>query len=243
MTNSLLQLDNVSRYYGDFPAVKDISLTFNQGEVIGLLGLNGAGKSTTLKLLSGIIAPSFGKIRLHAKDLHNHLQTANASIGYLPEQPPLYLQQNVQEYLTTVAKLYGLSKANSTARIKIVMQQCGLEEVRQKVIGNLSKGYQQRVGIAQAILHQPDIIILDEPTVGLDPQQLLNIRNLLKSLAKEACIIFSSHMLNEVQAVADRIVIMHQGKVVHDKNNDGSNDLEKLFSDVIFGAKTLLRLF
>jgi len=135
----------------------------------------------------------------------------------------------------SIAKLYGLDTEKTKQRIITVKQQCGLNDVNKRIIGNLSKGYQQRVGIAQAILHKPEIIILDEPTVGLDPQQLLKIRELVKELANTACVIFSSHMLNEVQAVADRIIIMHQGEIVHDKVNDGSENLEQLFSDVIFG--------
>lgn len=235
MSTSLLELRDVSRFFSEHCAVDNLSLTLNKGEVIGLLGLNGAGKSTSLKMLSGLLAPSFGHVLLNGVDIQDQQFKANTRIGYLPEQPPLYLHQRVDEYLAGIAKLYGLNAEKTKERIATVKQQCGLEAVSKRIIGNLSKGYQQRVGIAQAILHEPEIIILDEPTVGLDPQQLLKVRDLVKELSKNACVIFSSHMLAEVQAIADRIVIIHQGKLVHDKKNDGQANLETLFSDVIFG--------
>lgn len=229
-----IQLKQVSRYFGDTAAVKNISLDIPKHQVIGLLGLNGAGKSTCLQMLAGTLAPSLGTISMGGHDIQNSPILAKAKIGYLPEQPPVYVNQSVDEYLDFMGQLYGLDKTKRQARIAICKKKCAIEDVSKRRIGNLSKGYQQRVGIAQAILHEPSIIILDEPTVGLDPQQLLNMRKLVRSLGTQATVIFSSHMLSEVHAVADRILIMHKGELVHDGLNEDKDDLEELFSRIIF---------
>ena len=230
-----IQLDQVSRYFGDTAAVQDITLDIPQKQIIGLLGLNGAGKSTCLQMLAGTLAPSLGSILIEGNDIQASPILAKAKIGYLPEQPPLYSNQTVDEYLDFIGELYGLDKEKRKQRIRTCKDQCGLKEVGKRRIGNLSKGYQQRVGIAQSILHEPKVIILDEPTVGLDPQQLQNMRTLVRTLGKHSSVIFSSHMLSEVCAVADRILIMHKGQLVHDGMNDDPEHLEQLFSRIIFG--------
>jgi len=229
-----IRLDKVSRYFGDTPALKNLDLEIPHHQVIGLLGLNGAGKSTCLQILAGTLAPSLGKVMVNGKDLHSSALASKAKIGYLPEQPPLYAWQTVDEYLEFIAQLYGLDQKQRQERVVVCKQLCDLGDVGSRTIGNLSKGYQQRVGIAQAILHEPDIIILDEPTVGLDPQQLIKMRELVRSLSTQATVIISSHMLSEVHAVADRIVILHQGELVHDGPNTEKQDLEDLFSQIIF---------
>ena len=230
-----IQLTNVSRYFNDTVAVKNINLTIPAQQVIGLLGLNGAGKSTCLQMLAGTLAPSLGTITIDGNDIQTAAIQAKIKIGYLPEQPPVYSNQTVDEYLDFVGQLYGMSDANRKGRINLCKEQCNIADVGKRRIGNLSKGYQQRVGIAQAILHEPKIIILDEPTVGLDPQQLLNMRQLVRSLGEQATVLFSSHMLSEVHAVADRILIMHKGELVHDGLNEDKDDLEELFARIIFG--------
>ena len=230
-----IQLTNVSRYFNDTVAVKNINLTIPAQQVIGLLGLNGAGKSTCLQMLAGTLAPSLGTIAIDGNDIQTAAIQAKTKIGYLPEQPPVYSNQTVDEYLDFVGQLYGMADANRKERISLCKEQCNIADVGKRRIGNLSKGYQQRVGIAQAILHEPKIIILDEPTVGLDPQQLLNMRQLVRSLGEQATVLFSSHMLSEVHAVADRILIMHKGELVHDGLNEDKDDLEELFGRIIFG--------
>jgi ABC-2 type transport system ATP-binding protein len=230
-----MQLKQVSRYFGDVAAVQDLTLDIPKRQIIGLLGLNGAGKSTCLQMLAGTLAPSLGNIIIEGDDIQSSAILAKSKIGYLPEQPPLYSNQTVDEYLDFIGRLYGVDIEKRKQRIVICKEQCGLKEVGNRRIGNLSKGYQQRVGIAQAILHEPKIIILDEPTVGLDPQQLQNMRTLVRTLGKHATVIFSSHMLSEVCAVADRILIMHKGQLVHDGMNDDPEHLEQLFSRIIFG--------
>ena len=225
-----IEVSSVTKVYGSQKALNNINFSIEKGSIVGFLGPNGAGKSTMMKILTGFINPTEGAVLVNGINVLENPIEAQKSIGYLPENNPLYAEMYVKEYLQFQASIYKVAKEN----VAEIIEKVGLTPEVHKKIGQLSKGYQQRVGIAQAILHEPDIIILDEPTVGLDPQQLLKIRELVKELAKNACVIFSSHMLNEVQAVADRIIIMHQGEVVHDKVNDGSANLEKLFSDVIF---------
>ncbi|MBU1691151.1 MAG: ABC transporter ATP-binding protein [Gammaproteobacteria bacterium] len=214
MTKITVSAKDLSRSYGTRIAVRDVSFELRQGEVLGLLGPNGAGKTTTLQMLAGCLAPSTGSVDICGINLLENPREAKALLGYLPETPPLYRELTVDEYLRLAARLHRIPKnaiANATEKAR---QRCGLTEVGKRLIGNLSKGYQQRVGIAQAIVHNPRVVILDEPTVGLDPIQIREIRSLIRELGGEHSVILSTHILPEVESVCDRIQIMHQGKLV-----------------------------
>lgn len=214
----LLEANSLSRKYGQQLAVDNVSFHINRGEVLGFLGPNGAGKSTTMKMLSGNLAPDLGQIIINGYDLLDQAQQAKAHIGYLPEQPPLYKELTVSEFLRFCAKLNNV-KIIKTA-VDTVIQRCGLESVAKRLIGNLSKGYQQRVGIAQAIIHSPAVVILDEPTSGLDPIQIREIRQLIRDVADEHSVILSTHILPEVQTLCDRVQIINQGQLLFSDNID-----------------------
>lgn len=217
---SLITVNNLVRYYGHHRAVDDISFTLKTGDILGFLGPNGAGKSTTMQMLSGNLAPSEGEIHIHGFDLLDNPKRAKAEIGYLPEQPPLYKEMTVDEYLRHCARLHRIEKSRISDAINLAKTRCGLTESGRRLIGNLSKGYQQRVGIAQAIVHAPRIIILDEPTVGLDPNQIREIRELIVVLGKEHGIILCTHILPEVEAVCNRVQIINKGRLVYEANMD-----------------------
>lgn len=212
--SSLISVKNLSRFYGETCAVNNISFELASGDILGFLGPNGAGKSTTMQMLSGNLAPSEGEIIINGVDLLDNPKQAKVEMGYLPETPPLYKEMKVDEYLHYVAKLRRLPKAEIHFTINNTKARCGLSDVGNRLIANLSKGYQQRVGIAQAILHSPQIIILDEPTVGLDPNQIREIRNLISELGENHGIILCSHILPEIQAVCNRVQIINQGELV-----------------------------
>jgi ABC-2 type transport system ATP-binding protein len=205
----------LTRRFGAHTAVNSVDLELKRGEVLGFLGPNGAGKTTTMQMLTGNLAPSDGEVTICDVDLLAHPVAAKARIGYLPETPPLYRELNVDEYLGLAVKLHRVPKARRRDAIARVKQRCGLMDVGRKLIGALSKGYQQRVGIAQAIAHDPDVVILDEPTVGLDPNQIREIRSLVRELGGAHSVILSTHILSEVEAICDRVQIMHHGKVVY----------------------------
>ncbi len=211
---NLIRVDGVSRYFGDFCAVDNISFDVKKGEVLGLLGPNGAGKSTTMQMLTGNLAPSAGQVWINGIDLLDQPILAKAQLGYLPDTPPLYRELTVDEYLMYCAKLNRVPAAQRKTALDKAKQRCGLTEEGKRLIANLSKGYRQRVGIAQAIVHSPAVVILDEPTVGLDPIQLREIRSLIRELSQEHSVILSTHILPEVQAVCDRVQIISQGKFV-----------------------------
>jgi ABC-2 type transport system ATP-binding protein len=211
----------LSRRFGAHTAVDNITLELKRGEILGFLGPNGAGKTTTMQMLTGNLAPTAGSISICGIDLFERPSAAKAHIGYLPETPPLYRELTVGEYIDLAARLHRVAKAERGNAVADALARCGLTAVAKKLVGTLSKGYQQRVGIAQAIVHRPDIVILDEPTVGLDPNQIREIRSLIRELGRDRSVILSTHILPEVESVCDRVVIMHHGKSVFGDSIDG----------------------
>ncbi|MGR8981268.1 MAG: ATP-binding cassette domain-containing protein [Gammaproteobacteria bacterium] len=211
---ALVEAKNVYRYYGRHCAVEDVSFTLGQGEVLGFLGPNGAGKTTTMQMLSGNLAASAGTITVNGVDILEQPKSAKRTLGYLPDTPPLYKELTVQEFLNYCAKLHGIEKHGIKKRLGLIGERCGLSEVYGRLIGQLSKGFQQRVGIAQAILHNPDVIILDEPTIGLDPIQIREIRALIRELGRDHGVILSTHLLNEVQESCTHVQIIHNGRLI-----------------------------
>ncbi|MDJ0833401.1 MAG: ATP-binding cassette domain-containing protein [Gammaproteobacteria bacterium] len=219
----LVKVDNLSRRYGDTLAVNQVSFQLNKGEVLGFLGPNGAGKSTTMHIITGNLAPTGGQISINGFDIIDEPLQAKACIGYLPENPPVYRELTVDEYLNYCAKLHRLSGSALTQAVDEAKLHCGLQDVGRRLIGNLSKGFQQRVGIAQAVIHNPQVVILDEPTVGLDPIQIREIRSLIKSLGEERSVILSTHILPEVQATCDRVQIIRRGELIYHAGIDELN--------------------
>ncbi len=218
--DNLIRVEHLSRRYGPLRAVDDISFEVRRGEVLGFLGPNGAGKSTTMQIISGNLAPSAGRVLITGKDILDEPEAAKAALGYLPEQPPLYRELTVDEYLGYCARLNRIPREQRRGAVERAKERCGLTEVGRRLIGNLSKGYQQRTGIAQAIIHAPAVVILDEPTVGLDPIQIREIRALIRELGGEHSVILSTHILPEVQAVCDRVQIIHRGRLVFSDSID-----------------------
>ena len=211
----MIEVSHLSKNYGSRPAVKDLSFTVGDGQIFGLLGPNGAGKSTIMNILTGYIAPTSGEVKVAGFSLPEQAQQAKACVGYLPEQPPLYPEMTVQEYLDFAAELKGIKKkAERKEQVLRAARRTGLEDVLPRLIRSLSKGYRQRVGIAQALLGAPQLIILDEPTVGLDPAQVIEIRKLIRELGKAHTVILSSHILSEVQAVCSQVLILAKGRLV-----------------------------
>jgi len=209
-----LQIQNLTKIYGQQKAVDDISFTVNKGEIVGFLGPNGAGKSTTMKIATSYLPPSSGTIRVENYDVVNQPLEARKVIGYLPEHNPLYLDMYVHEYLNFSARIAGLHAAKCRERVSEMIELCGLTLEQSKKIESLSKGYRQRVGLAQALVHDPHVLILDEPTSGLDPNQLVEIRKLIKDVSRDKTVIFSTHIMQEVQALCDRVVVINRGKIV-----------------------------
>lgn len=220
-----MEVKNLTKIYGSQRAVDAISFTAAPGQVLGFLGPNGAGKSTTMKIATGYLAPSAGTVLVNGFDVQEAPRETRRSLGYLPEHNPLYLDMYVREYLLFVGSLYGLKSNYLNARIGQMVEQCGLAAEQKKKIGSLSKGYRQRVGLAQALIHDPAVLILDEPTTGLDPNQLIEIRELIKSVGQRKTVIFSTHILQEVTAICDRVVIINQGKIVADSSVASLNTL------------------
>jgi ABC-2 type transport system ATP-binding protein len=219
--DSLISVNNLFRWYGTTCAVKDVSFEVRRGEVLGFLGPNGAGKSTTMQVITGNLAPSAGRVAINGIDILERPKEAKTSLGYLPEQPPVYREFTVDEYLRFCARLNRIARAGTAQAVTRAKERCGLEQVGRRLIGNLSKGYQQRVGIAQAIIHQPDVVILDEPTVGLDPIQIREIRTLIRELGEEHSVILSTHILPEVQATCSRVQIINRGELVLSDSIEG----------------------
>jgi ABC-2 type transport system ATP-binding protein len=207
---------NLTKVYGTQRAVDDVSFEMNTGEVLGFLGPNGAGKTTTMRLLTCYLTPTAGTATLDGYDIHDHPEEVRQRIGYLPEDTPLYTDMPVIDYLRLSAELQSVPEVKTDERIREMMDVCGLGPERHKRIGELSKGFQQRVGLAQALLHDPPVLILDEPTTGLDPNQIVEIRELIKEIGKEKTVMLSSHILKEVEMTCDRILIIDQGRIVAD---------------------------
>lgn len=212
---------NLTKVYGNQKALDNVSFDAKKGEILGFLGPNGAGKSTTMKIMTGFISATSGQVSIANHDVTTDLISAQRSIGYLPEHNPLYLDMYVHEFLTFSCRSYGMPKTTTKTRVSDVIALCGLNIEQNKQIGQLSKGYRQRVGLAQALLHEPEVLILDEPTTGLDPNQILEIRKLIKDVAKDRTVIFSSHIMQEVKALCDRVIVINKGQIVTDQSIEG----------------------
>ena len=211
--NAMIEVTNLTKRYAGRTAVADISFTVARGEIVGLLGPNGAGKSTTMRILSCFMPATSGTVRVAGFDVFYQSDEVRRRIGYMPENNPLYPEMRVREYLKFRARLKGLNWRRSRERVTTVMEQCGLTEVGRRIIGQLSKGYKQRVGLADALVHEPELIILDEPTIGLDPHQIRAVRQLIKSLAQKHTVLISTHILPEVEMMCGRVLIMLDGKI------------------------------
>jgi ABC-2 type transport system ATP-binding protein len=225
--NTMIEVTNLTKRYAGRTAVADISFTVARGEIVGLLGPNGAGKSTTMRVLSGFMPATSGTARVAGFDVFHESDEVRRRIGYMPENNPLYPEMRVREYLKFRARLKGLGWRRSRERVNTVMEQCGLTDVGRRVIGQLSKGYRQRVGLADALVHEPELIILDEPTIGLDPQQIRAVRLLIKSLAEKHTVLISTHILSEAEITCNRMLIMGDGKILA---ADTSDNLQRLMS-------------
>lgn len=209
-------VDKITKLYGAQRAVDNVSFKVKTGEILGFLGPNGAGKTTTMKAITCFLAPNEGDVTVDGVSIHDNPESIKKKIGYLPESTPLYRNMPVIDYLTFVAELHGIPKENIKSRILEMVNVCGLQSEKHKKINELSKGYRQRVGLAQALIHDPEILVLDEPTEGLDPNQIVEIRELIRKIGKEKTVILSSHILAEVEATCDRILIINNGKIVAD---------------------------
>ena len=234
-----LSAHNLTRRFGNRQVIDGVSLQLKRGEVLGLLGHNGAGKTTTLQMLTGCLSPNSGDIAICGISLLRQPMLAKVHLGYLPETPPLYRELSVNDYLLFAARLRGMKTAAATEALKETMQRCGLDAVGTKIIGTLSKGFQQRIGIAQAIIHRPAVIVLDEPTVGLDPSQIREIRILIRELGDTHSVILSTHLLSEVESICDRVEIMHHGRLIYGGSTasmmhygNGNMTLEEVFLEI-----------
>jgi ABC-2 type transport system ATP-binding protein len=216
----MIEVNGLVKKYGERVAVDHISFNVKKGEILGFLGQNGAGKTTTMKILTGFMSATSGQVKVAGFDVFEEPMEVKKRIGYLPETPPIYTELLVSEYLNFAAELRGVSKADRPRKIDRAIERCQLGDVRNRLIGNLSKGYRQRVGIAQAIVHEPEVVILDEPTIGLDPKQVAEARELIKGMRNERTLIYSTHILSEVAATCDRIIVIDKGKLVAQESLD-----------------------
>ena len=240
----MIKVDNLSKAYGPIEALKGVSFHVAPGEIVGLLGPNGAGKSTAIKILTGFLQPDEGAVRVDDLDVLTETQAVQARLGYLPENAPLYPDLSVQAYLRMIADLREIPLTEFTERISEAVYATGLQEHLTRPIGQLSKGFRQRVGLAQAILHKPKLLILDEPTIGLDPTQIVEIRHLIRRLAEFSTILFSSHILSEVEAVCDRVIILMNGEIkadAHLAELSDSADATLVLSERVPGVERALR--
>lgn len=232
----MIEVRNLTKYYGEHVGINDISFDVNKGEILGFLGPNGAGKTTTMKILSSYMPPTSGSAKVCNYDVFDDSQEVKKKVGYLPEHPPLYLDQTVDDYLLFVSEIKGVPSEKRRSAMAHVIEKCGLGDVKDRLIGNLSKGYKQRVGIAQAMIHNPEVLILDEPTIGLDPKQIMEIRELIRALSSDHTIILSTHILQEVTMLCKRVVIINRGCLV------AADTYEQLSSHLAKGIKVLLKV-
>lgn len=214
----MVEVSRLTKYYGDFRAIQDVSFSVQRGEILGFLGPNGAGKTTTMRIITGFMPPTEGTVTLEGFDLFEEPHEVRRRIGYLPENPPLYNDMTVSSYLRFVGRLKGVPRRYISAALEAVLAKCSLTEVASRLVGHLSKGYRQRVGLAQALIHNPPVLILDEPTIGLDPKQIIEIRGLIRELSEDRTVILSTHILPEVSQTCDKVVIINEGRVVVEKN-------------------------
>ena len=232
----MIEVQNLAKRYGDYSAVSNISFSAARGEIVGFLGPNGAGKTTTIRMLATYLPPSAGSAKVAGFDILTQSEEVRRHIGYLPETPPLYPEMTVREYLLFVARIKGISSAQIRESVDSVIGRCILSDVANRLCGHLSRGFRQRVGIAQAIIHNPDVIILDEPTSGLDPKQIIEIRQLIASLAKDHTVILSTHILPEVTMVCSKVVIIDRGRIaIESQLNEltKGKSLEQVFLDCV----------
>lgn len=219
----MIEVKNLTKKFGPHTAVNNISFTVNDGEVVGFLGPNGAGKTTTMNMMTGFISSTSGSIKINGFDILDEPEKAKKNLGYLPDVPPIYAEMTVKEYLNFVCDIKGVKKAEKADMITQIVNTAGLTDVVDRITGNLSKGYRQRVGLAQALIGNPEVLILDEPTVGLDPKQIIEMRELIRDLGKNHTVILSSHILSEVSAICDRVVIINKGEIVADDSTENIN--------------------
>jgi ABC-2 type transport system ATP-binding protein len=212
-SKNMIEVNNLSKFFGTVAAIQNVSFSVEKGEVMGFLGPNGAGKTTTLRILTGFMPATSGKASVAGFDVFDHSLEVRQRIGYLPEDVPLYRDMDVNAFLNFVADVKGVEKSKKTGQIEAAVDRCGVQSVRHRLIGNLSKGFRQRVGLAQALIGDPEVLVLDEPTTGLDPAQIIEIRELIKELAQEKTIILSTHILPEVSMICQRVVIINKGKI------------------------------
>ena len=235
----MIRIENLTKNYGDVKAVQSISFSLSDGEIVGFLGANGAGKSTTLKMMTGYLAPTSGNVFVNDQNIIDDCIDIQKQIGYLPELNPLYFEMKVHEYLKFHAEIRCIKDSDFNEALKRVVNECGLQGVVHRTIGNCSKGYKQRIGLAAALIHDPKILILDEPVTGLDPNQIVEIRSLIKKLGKEKLVLMSSHILQEIQATVDRIIIIDKGRIVADGTSEelisDSKGITKLRLEILEG--------
>ena len=236
----MISFSHVTKRYGAMDAVHDLSFEIPRGQIVGLLGQNGAGKTTTLNMLTGYLAPSEGRIMINDCDLLLEPRSFKQHLGYLPEVPPLYDEMTVESYLRFAAEMHLVVRGDIPAHVRDIAEKTGLSEVLSRRVGNLSKGYRQRVGLAQALCGDPEVLILDEPTVGLDPRQTAEFRETLRQIARDRTVIFSSHILSEVQSLCDRVLILHHGKLVYDHDAHKLSAATKMHARILKDEKTLL---
>lgn len=230
----MIVVEQVTKYFGRFQALKDISFEISRGEIVGFLGQNGAGKTTIMRILTSYLPATSGKVIVAGQDVSKNSLAIRKKIGYLPETPPLYSNMAVRDYLTFAAQLKDVPIRQQRVQVDKVLEECSIESVQYKTIGTLSKGYKQRVGIAQAIVNDPEVLILDEPTIGLDPVQIIQVRNLIKSLEHKRTVILSTHILSEIQQIAQRVLIIKSGEIIVDKTlesllREHESNLEDIF--------------
>jgi ABC-2 type transport system ATP-binding protein len=232
----MIEVNNLSKSYGDYKAVSDVTFSADKGQIVGFLGPNGAGKTTTIRMLATYLPPSSGKATIAGFDVVSQADEVRKRIGYLPENPPLYPEMTVREYLKFIAEIKGVARAGMNEKIDSVMERCFVADVRNKLCQHLSRGYRQRVGLAQAIIHDPSVIILDEPTSGLDPKQIIEIRQLIRSLGETHTVLLSTHILPEVSMVCNKVVIINRGRVVIESMLNQltrEKDLEQIFLESV----------